>query len=246
MSNIERELKLTPDDASLLERLGALEQLGEFVVKRRRRELQRNSFFDTRSRVLRRAHVGFRRRTVQGQPLATWTLKAADDGDEVDRAAARGVATRTEIELQLDADMPPGVALAALRTTARQRGAALLADQIDDALAQREPPLGQPFVESETDRIVEDLEAAGRGWDVELALDRVRLIGHTYSELEIEVELKRGDEGALESARQAIAQLGTFHESRGSKLSRALAHLESCHCETLGAEGTGEPRHQRL
>ena len=44
---------------------------------------------------------------------------------------------------------------------------------------------------------------------VEMALDRVRLIGHTYSELEIEVELKRGDEAALDAARTRLGNKAT-------------------------------------
>ena len=37
-----------------------------------------------------------------------------------------------------------------------------------------------------------------------------------------------GDEAALEAVRDAIAALGPTHESAGSKLSRALAHVEAC------------------
>jgi inorganic triphosphatase YgiF len=63
-----------------------------------------------------------------------------------------------------------------------------------------------------------------------MALDRVQLLGHSVEELEIEVELRQGDLAALESARVAISSLGETHESKGSKLSRALAHLRDCHC----------------
>jgi inorganic triphosphatase YgiF len=65
---------------------------------------------------------------------------------------------------------------------------------------------------------------------VELALDRVRLLGHKYEEVEIEAELKRGDEQALEAVRTAIEALGAVSESNGSKLSRAMAHLQACAC----------------
>jgi inorganic triphosphatase YgiF len=225
VSDIERELKLTPADPALLEDVARLERFGEFDVAGRRRELQRNSFFDTRSAALKAARVGFRRRTIDGQRLARWTLKAPGD-----RATVRGVATRTELELHLDPDMPPALALAALRSAARQRDAVVLAEALDDALVANGLPLAQPFLESDTDRLVIDLVAAARGWTVELALDRVHLVGHDYRELEIEAELKHGDLGALEAIRETIEAVGQVRESEGSKLSRGMAHLKRCAC----------------
>jgi inorganic triphosphatase YgiF len=224
MSNLERELKLMPRDPVLLEQLALVDRLGELEVNKRERELQRNSFFDTPSKALGRAQVSFRRRTILGQSMATWTLKA-----EGETPTVRGIATRTEIEVHLDPQMSPVLALDALRSAARQRGAAVLAELLDDALAGEGLPAAQPFLETETDRLVVDLVAEARGWSVEMALDRVRLIGHSYSELEIEVELKRGDEAALEAAREAIEAIGPVQESEGSKLGRALAHMENCH-----------------
>jgi inorganic triphosphatase YgiF len=227
-ANLERELKLVPIDEAMLDRLAAVDQLGELVVKRRWQELQRNSYFDTPSRALTRARVGFRRRTIQGQSLATWSLKAGDE----QFPHVRGIATRSEIELQLDPDMPPALALGALRTTARQRGAVALAELVGDALAQRELPLARPMFELETNRTAEDLEAEAHGWAVELALDRVQMVGHEYREVEIEVELKQGDEAALDSARQAIEALGPIRESDGTKLSRALAYFKRVETST--------------
>jgi inorganic triphosphatase YgiF len=221
--NEERELKLTPDDPALLERLAAADRVGELVAKSRHRELQHNSFFDTRERALTRAKMGFRRRTIDGRKMATWSLKA--DGSHM-----AGVATRTEIELQLDPDMAPALALSALGQAARQRGATVVAQELADALANGGVPLAAPFLETETERTIVDLEAARGGWAIELALDRVRLLGHDYRELEIEAELKSGDEAVFESIRQAIAAMGDVRESQGSKLSRALAHLRSCDC----------------
>jgi inorganic triphosphatase YgiF len=220
-TNLERELKLQPRDPKLLDRLATVEQLDGFTVAGRRHEVQRNSFFDSASRALTRAKMGFRRRTIQGQSLATWTVKGEGN-------LARGVSTRTEIELQLDPDTPPGLALDALRQAARQRGAVALAEALDDALATGGLPRARPFLETETERTILDLEAPDRGWSVELALDRVRLVGHAYSEVEIEAELKRGDESALDAVRQAIDALGRTRESAGSKLSRAMAHAYAC------------------
>jgi inorganic triphosphatase YgiF len=223
MNNLERELKLRPADAGVLDRLAAVERLGEFRVSGRRHELQHNSFFDTASRALGKARLGFRRRTVDGQSLATWTIKA-------DSQVLLGVATRTEIELQLDPDTPPVLALGALRQAARQRGAQALAEAIDRALADGGQPLATPFLDMQTDRTIVDLEAPERGWQVELALDRVSLLGHDYAELEIEAELKRGDEAALDSIRTELEAFGRLENSATGKLSRALAHLEHCHC----------------
>jgi inorganic triphosphatase YgiF len=228
MDNTERELKLRPLEPAMLERLAAAERFGEFSVYGRRRELQRNSFFDTSSHALSKARLGFRRRTIEGQSLATWTLKA-------DSVLLRGVATRTEIELQLDPDMAPALALGALRQAAAQRGAAALAEELADALADGGLPLAMPFLEMETERNILDLEAAASGWSIELALDRVRLIGHKYAEFEIEAELKKGDEAALESARAAIEEFGPVENSIGGKLSRALAHLATCDSAGTGS-----------
>jgi inorganic triphosphatase YgiF len=224
---IERELKLVPADPRLLDRLAETERLGELVRVGRRHEEQRNSFFDTASRALSRARIGFRRRTIEARRLATWTLKS-------DAKLVGGVATRAEVEVQLEPGMPPALAIGALREAARSRGAAVLAEQVADALAGGGLPLAQPFLEMETDRVVVDFESAERGWAIELALDRVRLVGHAYSEVEIEAELKRGDEAALQTAATAIAALGSVHPSQGSKLSRAMAHLAACECAVAG------------
>ena len=102
--NLERELKLRPDEPAMLDRLAAVDRLGPFSVTGRRHEVQRNSFFDSSSRALSKARVSFRRRTIQGEPLATWTLKGGGN-------QARGVSTRTEIELHLDPDMAPALAI---------------------------------------------------------------------------------------------------------------------------------------
>jgi inorganic triphosphatase YgiF len=220
---VERELKLVPADASLLDRLGAVERLGNFEVLGHRRELQRNSFFDSASRALGHAHVGFRRRTVQGQPRATWTVKG--DSDQVG-----SVAIRSEIELQLDPETAPALALGALRDAARSRGAKPLAEAIGDAVASGGLPLARPFLETETDRRILDLGNTARSVSVELALDRMRLLGHDYADIEIEAELKRGEPAVLDEIRDAIAAFGPVEPSRASKLSRAMAHLETCHC----------------
>src|SRR5205807_593478 len=119
-----------------------------------------------------------------------------------------------------DGDMPPALALQALR----QRADRALAEQLGDALADGALPLAKPFLELETDRRLRDLTSAMA--KAELALDRVRMPDHAYAEEEIEVELKRGDEAALHEARTAIEALGTLMESTGSKLSRALDYVE--------------------
>jgi inorganic triphosphatase YgiF len=220
VSSVERELKLVPLDADLLQRLADLKQLGPFAVSGRRRERQHNSFFDTRTNALRRARIGFRRRVVDRRPNATWTVKAEGD-------SARGVSSRPEVELQLSRLASPLEVLDLLQQAARERGAAALADQLAHALSDGSAPLPRPYLETDTDRWVLDLSAPERGWEAELALDQVGLVGHArYEDREIEVELKRGDEAALEAARRAIEALGAVRESDGSKLSRALDYIE--------------------
>jgi len=222
MDTVERELKLAPDSEALLDALAEVATLGPFQARGRRHELQYNSFFDSAAHGLELARVGFRRRSVAGQALATWSIKG--DAEHVG-----GVASRSEIELQLDPDTPPALALETLRAAARSRGARSLAEDVDAALRQGQP-LSRPFLETETDRHIVDLEEPSRGWQVELALDRMRIIGHDYAEIEIEAELKRGEEAALTAAREAIEGLGAVRESKGSKLSRAAAHLRNCGC----------------
>jgi inorganic triphosphatase YgiF len=225
MDTIERELKLMPASEALLDHLAVIDRLGPFVVRGRRHERQHNAFFDSAAGGLRQVQVGFRRRAIDGQQLATWTIKG-------DKQHVGGIASRAEIELQLDPQLAPGLALGALRDAARTRGAVALAEEVDDALAIGGLPLPRPFLETVTDRGIVDLEAPAEGWQIELALDRVELVGHDYNELEIEAELKRGDEAALEAAHTAIAAQGEVTESKGSKLSRAAAHLEDCDCVT--------------
>ena len=152
--------------------------------------------------------------------MAFWTIKG-------DSRHVGAVASRSEIELRLDADMPPALALSALRDAARTRGASALAEAVSEALAAGGLPLATPVLETRTDRRIVDLEERSRGWDVELALDRMELVGRGYREVEIEAELKRGDEAALACVREAIEGLGDVTPSEGSKLSRALAALES-------------------
>jgi inorganic triphosphatase YgiF len=220
--NVERELKLVPESEALLDELEQVERLGPFEVRGRRRELQHNSFFDSDSQALRQARVGFRRRSVEGQQLATWTIKG-------DAQHLGGVASRSEIELRLEADTPPALALSTLRDAAASRGASALAQAVGDAIASGGPPLARPGLETRTDRRILDLETQ-QGWQVELALDRMEVVGHKYREVEIEAELKHGDEAALTAAREAIAALGAVRNSGGSKLGRAQAHVENCRC----------------
>lgn len=219
MSWIERELKLRPADESLLDALESLGRLGPFAVVQRRAVRQRTAYLDTRTGALQTARIAFRRRVSDGAALATWTLKA-------EGLVSGSVASRPEIEVALDEDTPPPIALSVLEQAARSRGAADLAEQVHDALAGSPPPSRIPVVELDADRRLADLIAAEPGWQVELALDRVRIVGiPDYLDLEVEVELKSGDDATLEAAEAAIARIGPVTPSPSSKLSRALAYL---------------------
>ncbi len=221
VETIERELKLIPEDATLLERLREVDRLGPFGVAARHYESQRNAFFDTPSGALGLARLAFRRRTISGRRLATWSLKGAG-------TLVGGLAERAEVEVDLEAETAPAIVVGVLGQAARERGSVDLADRLADALVAASPPLPKPFLEMETNRHILDLEARAEEWDVELALDRVRLVNHPgFEEQEIEAELRRGDLGALEAARLAILALGTVRPAARSKLERALAHVQS-------------------
>src|SRR5205823_1860371 len=186
--SVERERKLVPVDEALLDRLAEVEALGPLRVVSRRVEQQRNAFFDNAARAFAAAHVGFRRRVVDGQAMATWTIKG-------ESAVVRGVTSRSEIELQLAPDMPPAMAIGALRQAAQSRGAPALAEAVGEALRVGGLPLAMPYLETTTERRILDLER--KDAHVELALDRMAIVGHAYVELEIEAELKKGSEAVL-------------------------------------------------
>ncbi len=218
---VERELKLTPEDPRLLDVLWEAPALGPFVPVRRVRERQRSAFFDTRTDALKAARLAFRRRTIEGETLAVWTLKG-------EGSTQGGVATRPEIEVWLDEDMPPALALSTLGQAARARGAVALAETLADALRGSPPVLARPFLELEAERRLVELHVPAHGWRVGLALDRVTLpLDPAYLDVEIEAELWAGEEAVLEAIRAAIEQLGTVRASVGTKLSRAMAHLVS-------------------
>ena len=216
MDIMERELKLRPASDEVLDRLEAVDQLGPLQAIHRRREPQRNAYFDTPDRALARAHVSLRRRTIDGQADAIWTVKGPSQ-------RANGVSSRPEIEVTLEAATPLPLAVELLSRAAAERGAPLIAEALRHA-----PELpDRPMLELVTDRRLADLVQPGHAGHAELALDRVALVDHDeYADREIEVELKQGEEQLLSTARTAIEALGEVYESDGSKLSRALAYLK--------------------
>jgi inorganic triphosphatase YgiF len=198
-------------------KLAELDHLGPFEISGQRLERQRNAYFDTRAQSFGRARLAMRRRVIDGELLATWSLKAEGE-------LFRGIATRPEIEVRLDQDMAPALVIGTLQQAARLRGAVALAEQVGDALAEGGLPLARPFIDLHAERLVRLLRSGE--WECELALDTVHLPAQPdYVEWEIEVELKRGDEAALEAARAAIEALGAVSESHGTKLSRALDYV---------------------
>jgi inorganic triphosphatase YgiF len=218
----ERELKLRPRAAALLDTLESATALGPFAVVGRDHERQSNYFFDTPGRTLRAARVAFRRRDVAGRALAAWTIKGPG-------ALAAGISSRPEIEVLLAPGTPPALALGVLREAARQRGAPLLAEAVAEALAGSPPPLARPLLRFDTDRRLLHLEDQAHGWRVELALDRLALPGHPhFADLEIEAELKRGDEAALRAVEDAVRAHGEVTHSTGTKLQRVADHLAAC------------------
>lgn len=216
----ERELKLRVDDPEVLDRLAGVNTLGPFRVVDRGDERQRSAYFDTPEGALRRARLALRRRTIVGQALAVYTVKGAG-------TTLRGVAIRPEVEVWLDPDTPPMVALSLLRQAARERGSAALAEALADALVGASPPLATPLVELVAHRRLLHLEDRERGWRVELALDSVHKLGDpTYHDLEVEAELQDGNDDALEAIREALGAYGLRQFSEGNKLTRALASAD--------------------
>jgi inorganic triphosphatase YgiF len=215
---VERELKLLPEQPGLLDLIAARDHLGPLRFGARHLEKQMNAFYDTPDRALGNVLVAFRRRTNQGAPMATWALK-------MDGEMTEGLITRSEIEVALDHDTPPFLALSLLRQAASERGALVLAEKVADALTGSSPVQAEPFLRFDTERTAIALEEHVRGWLAELALDRVRLLpcGHGYEELE--VELKRGDEELLAIARAEIQALGPVVPGTRGKLDRAIEHL---------------------
>lgn len=214
---VELEMKLVPADPALLDRLAARDQIGSFAVVDRRREEQRNAFFDTPDGALGAARLAFRRRDVDDEDQATWTLKGPGSIED-------GLSRRPEVEALLPSATPPALALGRVLDLARTRGALELARLADRALCDANPLRSSPFLEFATDRTVLILADAARGWTLELALDRMRMPRWPeVLDLEIEVELKQGAEVALEELRAAIEALGTVRPARQTKLARARA-----------------------
>src|SRR5207244_918353 len=94
-------------------------------------------------------------------PRELTALDAGEVGAEPRKADIRlegGAATRVEIALQLDAALAPALAIGVLRDAARSRGASALAEAVSDALRSDGLPLARPYVETETDRRILDLE----------------------------------------------------------------------------------------
>lgn len=218
----ERELKLLARDAALLERLRSAPSLGPFAASTARLEAQSNAFFDTSAHDLARAGLSFRRRQIRGQPLAAWTVKGRG-------TIASGISVHPEVEVWLDADMAPTMVLALLSQAARERRNAVLGEQLRDALSGGRLVPARPYLETQTERWVRDLDAPDRGWRAELALDATTAPGHGgFREWEIEVELKQGDDAALEAAREALRAEGAVQEATATKLRRALEHVNQC------------------
>jgi len=135
--DVERELKLVPDDPGLLDRLAAQNQFGELLVAGRRTRCSATASSIPRART---GHEASGLSPPHGRGPADGHLVA-----EVGRQSPARRDHRSEIEVQLDADMAPMLALSTLRQVASQRGAAALAERSRCA-ERRRSALAQPFV----------------------------------------------------------------------------------------------------
>ena len=212
----ERELKLVPERPALLDRLAAVDAAGRFRGQPAARAA---------AQQLLRLGVAARSRRRSRLPAAHGRGPAAGQRGRSRPTASRCAAwpRRAEIELQLDADTPPALALGALREAARKRGARRAGRGGGDALAAGGPPLAKPFLETETDRRIVDLakrsSAAGRSsWRSTACSSSATPTRRSRSKPSSSAATKQ----RWTRSRRRSRALGEVRESDGTKLSRAL------------------------
>jgi len=111
--DVERELKLVPDDPGLLDRLAAQNNSANCSWREGGTRCSATASSIPRARTGHEAS-GLSPPHGRGPADGHWSLKS-------DAKSSRGVTTRSEIEVQLDADMAPMLALSTLRQVASQR-----------------------------------------------------------------------------------------------------------------------------
>ena len=218
---MEIEAKLGVPDAAALRRLAGLRTLAGFDLRPRGASVVRDTYLDTRRRLLRAAGLACRRRASAGGVL--YTVKAL-------AGASGAVHRREELELRLRRDAPP-----AAWSRGRARARVL-------AVAGREPL--EPIVELEQRR-VKRTALAGRRVVAEVSLDTVRVPSRDGERVfyEVEIELIRsGTERDLAAMVAELRERWGAADVTGSKLERALAIAGTAGAGRSGGRARRPPR----
>jgi CHAD domain-containing protein len=201
---IEVELKYRVLDAESAARLGALRTLGTLRVAGRPRQVQvEDRYIDTADGAL--AHAGYAVRLRRGPRMTILSVKASTP-------TASALHRREELEGPADLSLDP---LAWPSSAAR----ALVLEHTGDS----------PLMEIVTIRQLRRARTfAGESLEVELSVDDVEIVarGRVIERfLELEVELKAGDETGLGDVAAILATDPALEPITTSKLERALAAL---------------------
>ena len=201
---VEVELKYRVRDAEAAARLGALRTLGGLRVAGRPRQVQvEDRYLDTADGALSRA--GYAVRLRRGPRMTILSVKASNE-------AASALHRREELEGPADLSLDP-------HAWPSSPARALVLEHAGDS----------PLIEIVTIRQRRRARAfASDGLEVELSVDDVEIVagGRTIDRfLELEVELKAGEESGLAALAAILEADAALEPVTTSKLERALAAL---------------------
>ena len=201
---IEVELKYRVRDQEAAARLGALRTLGSLRVAGRPRQVQiEDRYLDTADAALARA--GYAARLRRGPRMTILSVKASSE-------AASALHRREELEGPADLSLDP-------HAWPSSAARSLVLEHAGDA----------PLLETITIRQLRHARTfAGDALEVELSVDDVEVVagGRMIDRfLELEVELKSGDERGLVGIASVLGADDALEPVTTSKLERALAAL---------------------
>jgi CHAD domain-containing protein/adenylate cyclase class IV len=201
---IEVELKYRVRDAEAAARLGALRTLGGLRVAGRPRQVQvEDRYLDTADGALARA--GYAVRLRRGPRMTILSVKASNE-------AASALHRREELEGPADLSLDP-------HAWPSSAARSLVLEHAGDV----------PLIETVTIRQLRRARTfAGDALEVELSVDDVEVVaaGRMIDRfLELEVELKTGDERGLAEVAALFSTDDALEPVKTSKLDRALAAL---------------------
>jgi len=203
---LEIELKLEVRDRAVARRMLAADELDGLPAAEPPRTIDvEDRYLDTADRALERAGRVARLRNTDGTTLVTVKSLAAPDAGAVHR--------REELEGPATAELEP-------RTWPPSDARSIILELAGDAPLEELVALRQ---RRRVRRFADDVTT------IELSLDRVSVVhgGRTIGRfLELEAELRSGDEGRLVHLGERLAVEPAFGPARQSKLERALAAVE--------------------